>query len=148
MKIIVDRWGSLPFGTFGQMTVREGDDVLFKARTVEQPWNNNEPFKSCIPSGIYSLEDFYSDKYGHTYAMVGGTVSKYKEARKERYACLIHPANKASELSGCMAVGYGNGWWEDELAVVKSRATTEELFTILHSVDTPIEMIIKQPQRF
>ena len=48
--MILTRFTSTDHGTFGKLYV--GDKTFF---TVEKPWLNNTPFKSCIPSGEYKL---------------------------------------------------------------------------------------------
>jgi hypothetical protein len=85
------------------------DDKFF-CFTMEQPWNDNEPYKSCIPTGVYNLVDFNSPKFGHTYALVNEVigVTPYKtnlNNRTNRYAILFHSANWAKQLNGCIALG-------------------------------------------
>ncbi len=72
---------------------------------LEQPWRENLPFKSCIPSGEYLLEPHNSSRFGQTWAFVGGSVSHYHTEHCLRYACLIDVANYAREVKGCLAIG-------------------------------------------
>lgn len=68
----------------------------FRLHTIERPWLGNKPFKSCIPNGCYSMARRHSEKFGHHFLLrdVPG-----------RDLILIHPANYASELEGCIAIG-------------------------------------------
>jgi len=67
------RYGSIPtMGTFGELKLWNDMELVFTAYTVERPWLNNTPFKSCIPAGNYILEMHASEKYPGCYAMVGG----------------------------------------------------------------------------
>ena len=46
----LERFAYTPMGTFGRLKV--GDFEFF---TVERPWVDNEPFKSCVLEGEYEL---------------------------------------------------------------------------------------------
>ena len=95
---------STPFGEFGELYSERNK---FLAHTLEQNWNDNQPFESSVPSGAYELIPFTSKRYGKTYALQNEDigVTAYKENCSKRYACLFHPANAQSELSGCIATG-------------------------------------------
>lgn len=93
------------WGTFGRMVV--GDHVIF---TVEQPWAGNKSFRSCIPEGVYELQWHTSPKYGRRLHIVGGAVAlteadMHATNGKSRFSCLIHSANWAKQLQGCIAPG-------------------------------------------
>ena len=68
----------------------------FRLATIERPWLGNKPFKSCIPPGMYPMERRSSAKFGDHYHVLDVP---------ERSLILIHPANYASELQGCIAPG-------------------------------------------
>jgi len=78
---------------------------------VEPPWNNNEPFKSCIPAGRYKLEKHSTKARPGTFALVNEELGIYHWPPEDppeepvRYACLIHIANYGRELEGCAAPG-------------------------------------------
>ena len=87
----------------------------FLCYTIERPWLNNERRVSCIPTGTYTLTTkeygrFY-EKYKLPIPILGGT-----EPRSE---ILIHPANYARELAGC--IGVGN--LQTDVSVLNSRKT-------------------------
>lgn len=68
----------------------------FRLFTLERPWVGNKPFRSCIPPGCYRLTRRRSEKFGHHYLL---------EDVPGREWILVHPANYASELAGCIAPG-------------------------------------------
>ena len=78
----------------------------FICYTIELPWIQNERNISCVPEGLYNLQQRYSQKFlRHIHLQnVPG-----------RSLILIHPANDAKkELQGCIApvlrhTGIGTG---------------------------------------
>lgn len=98
--LFIHRYESSKDGTLSRVTI--GETVLYG---LEQPWRDNFPFKSCIPSGDYILEPHNSSRFGQTWAFVGGLVSHQHTDCCLRYACLIDVANYAREVKGCLAVG-------------------------------------------
>jgi len=126
LNIFLLRYGSVPGqGTPGKLIV---DD--FECVTMEREWADNRPFVSCIPAGHYKLEPHESQKYGKTWAIVGETVSHLQTDAK-RYACLIHSANYAYQLSGCIAPGEAHGGHNGHFMVTRSKATLKELLHLL-----------------
>ena len=102
--MILTRYGSTPKGTFGELQV--GNLLLY---TVERPWLDNKPFHSCIPSGEYQVIPHSSKAHPNVWALVGETVSHYKEQGIERYGVLIHVGNWMKDVVGCIAPGTGLG---------------------------------------
>ncbi len=96
--------------------------------TVEQSWNGNTPFKSCVPAGTYRLCTYQSPKHGRTFAIEGGTVALYERdldpaAGVTRFACLFgHIANRPDEVEGCFGLGESPGVG---CAVANSRAAMD-----------------------
>ena len=91
---------------------------------IEQPDNHDMPDHSCIPLGAYTLVPHISGRLHEmdgvtplrTWALVnpglGVTHSPNDPVRggigyPHRSECLIHPANYASQLEGCLAPGDG-----------------------------------------
>jgi len=91
---------------------------------LEPPWLDNVPFQSCIPTGLYTILPHDSPRHGECYAFFGGTVGLHEDEKgyAERFACLIHPANYAAQLEGCLAPGLSAGQHEGKPAVWYSRA--------------------------
>jgi hypothetical protein len=91
------------------------DELIY---TIEQPLRvteehrSGEPFHSCVPFGRYELKPYSSTKYPDVFVLVNPAlgVYKYKVQRRhetDRWACLFHVLNYASEASGCIGPGVG-----------------------------------------
>lgn len=110
MKLI--REPSTPNGTRGTWYDDSGERLCY---TIELPWNNNHPQTSCIPSGVYEFEHYFSPKHDF---MVWKAVDV-----PGRDSIEIHPANLASELLGCIGTGDTLGDIDGHIAVLNSKAT-------------------------
>ena len=84
------------FGTFSDLQIGGLELVM-----VEQDWENNKPYVSCIPNGTYILEYYVSEKHGPSYILsnIELNIGKFK-GEATRFGCLIHKANLASQLQG------------------------------------------------
>lgn len=121
-------------GVFGKLVL--GNREFY---TVEKQWRDNKSRISCIPEGTYTLERHNSRKFGRTFALVNHElgVYHYPDPNATRAAILIHAANKASELQGCIAPGMGlvrddDG---DPIYITESRKALEEVLAILREGD-------------
>lgn len=101
--------------------------------TIERPWLLNKPFESCIPEGDYSLNPYSSTRYPNVWqvANVPG-----------RTHILIHAANYAHQLAGCIAPGTAHRISapsddREACAVWSSRKACQQVFEYLVSVDAP-----------
>lgn len=123
--------------TFGEMLDAEGKVVCV---TVECPWRNNLPNESCIPEGSYQLFAHTSPSKGNCLALEADSLGVTLAGPSLRTACLIHVANRASELQGCIAPGSEFGVVHGEWAVLSSRKTLETLLTLIG--DEPARLTI------
>ena len=85
--------------------------------TIEQPWTPNpfgykggKPFESCIPDGMYKLAPFTRPNDDEVYIISNpdNGVYKYPQDHDQgngRDLCLIHQANWARQIQGCVAPG-------------------------------------------
>ena len=87
--------------------------------TIEKPWNNNIPWISRIPDGLYECRRVESPKHGSTWEI------KDVEGRTD---ILFHVANRAHELAGC--VGLGTGLFSNLAGVSNSRAAIGEFMSL------------------
>lgn len=91
MRLTLERRAYMPAGVLGILR--------FGARhiaTLELPWEDNHPEESCIPVGVYVLTWWESPTHGwvlRVHDVPGRTDIE------------IHPANKVTELLGCIGVG-------------------------------------------
>lgn len=106
-ELHIDRIETSANGTFSQLWLYAptGEREVLPYYGLECPWRDNRPNVSCIPAGWYYLEEHLSNKFGAVPALVGGCVSHYGDITGLRSHILIHPANRAVELKGCLAVG-------------------------------------------
>lgn len=113
-----------PFGTPGQLK-----GAGFECWTIEKPWVNNEPFKSCIPEGEYTLVPHKSEKYAKTYALVNQDlgITHQQEPSSKRYACLFHTANYPDDVEGCIGPGERHIIHDNRLMVTNSRTMVRKL---------------------
>lgn len=84
-------------------------------RTLEREWipgphGCGAPNVSCLPAGEYELVWRESPSKGMRLHFrnedLGVYVeSHYREHPWQRFSCMFHPANYASDLAGCIAVG-------------------------------------------
>ena len=104
----------------------------FSCVGIEPPWMNNTPFKSCIPAGVYRAKLSYYNAGGY---------QAYELLNVEgRTDILIHAANKASQLAGCLAPGEYIDQMDNEVAVTNSRNTLRDLHAYL---DGAVELIVE-----
>ncbi len=114
------REAALEGGVFG---VFKTGELIPQFKTVEKEWKANIPFKSCIPEGTYRLEPKYYNR-----GMYRAIQLLDVEGRTH---ILIHVANFANDLQGCIGVGEKIteiGKW---LGVAKSRHTFNILLNLL-----------------
>jgi hypothetical protein len=108
-----------PTGTNGVLYL----DGVRQCYTIELPWLNNEPRRSCIPEGRYRLKRRYSPRFNHHLQVLDVPGRDF---------ILLHPANYAlKELAGCIApvsqlTGPGRG--------AQSRVAVEWILSLVYPV--------------
>lgn len=119
--IRLERLAYLPAVTLGKMTFSHVDDVLY---TVERPWLGNRAFESCIPTGVYRVGRYSSQKYNDHFIVLGVP---------ERSQILLHEANRASDVQGC--IGIGSKLMQNSFGVLNSQDAMRRLREILQKAD-------------
>lgn len=126
--MILERYAYLPNCVMGRL-IFGGRSVW----TIERPWLLNKPWESCIPDGEYSMNSYSSETYPNVWqiANVPG-----------RTHILIHAANYADQLAGCIAPGLATTVKlpSDDpraCAVWNSRAACAQVFEYLASMSEP-----------
>lgn len=91
-----------------------------KLQTIERPWIpstvgglGGEPFRSCVPPGLYKLERFTRPSGEKVFMLTNPQLDIYglerdiPSSRKglARYLCLIHTANYVHDVVGCIGPG-------------------------------------------
>lgn len=108
--------------------------------TVERPWKQNQKGVSCVPEGIYQLVPHQSNKFGKCYALDGEEHGVTIWGPSQRTHILIHKANKASQLQGCIAPGMTFGALNGEWAVLSSGEAFNKLMAYLDGKPAVLEI--------
>ena len=88
--VIVLRCTKNTKAVYGIIIVKQGDSILFVARTIEN-------LSKIFPDGVYDLRFEYSPKFGRSLWELYGI--------KGRSEIKIHVVNFYDELDGCIGVG-------------------------------------------
>ena len=102
--------------TLGTLVI---DDLTIQ--TLERPWLNNEPNRSCIPEGTYQcgfMECSGSGKYRRVWHVQDVTG---------RTAILFHAGNLIEDSLGCILVGLSHGYLAGKEAVLSSRKALDKM---------------------
>lgn len=108
LKLRLERFCYSPLGTFGHLYL-PGLSLF----TVERPWEGNRPFVSCIPVGRYPLLSTTFFRKGYRTVEIGSVPGRDR--------ILVHVANVAEEVEGCVGVGRALGSLERTWAVTRSQ---------------------------
>jgi len=127
-SLLLVREPSTPDGTLGILT-----GIDFEFHTMERPWDSNLPNLSCIPDGEYNLEWAFSQKFYDIFPEMGSQEGDTPRGMcyhimgvKDRTGILIHNANRASQLEGCVSLGVNAG-------VMPEPATGKAVIAVLSS---------------
>ncbi len=99
--------------------------------TLELPWRDNKPNKSCIPVGEYEVVIRKSPKFGTTY---------WVKDVPDRQFILIHSGNWAGDRSlgykthtyGCILLGSRKGTLERQKAILLSRPSVSDFMKTMN----------------
>ena len=135
MNLFLTRDYRDPFVTLGTLSINGS-----RWQTLERPWIKDDASVcgrkgvSCVPTGTYRLVPHNSESHPKVWALVNPVLQVYhfdqdvpvSQCGVARTTVLIHPANYASELRGCIAPGKErrkNGSW----GVYRSRDALNEI---------------------
>lgn len=139
--LILQRWADhSEHGMIGELFF-DGEKIC---ETIERHWIDNQPFISCVPHGTYQLVPFLRGNEDHVYALYNPELNVYINAEdrldtNDRYSILIHVANWAEELAGCIAPGnklsvgryHGKSNKPEVMMVYQSAKACEKLFKLI-----------------
>ncbi len=103
-------------GTFGVMLDGEYPMCL----TLENPWKDNEPAVSCIPTGEYEVMPVNSPKFGATWEVVDVAG---------RTHILFHKGNTHLDTHGCILLGERFGHLSGIPAILNSNGAFQYCMT-------------------
>lgn len=126
MTITLKRMVETPHGTFGLLTY----PGLTPWYTVERRSDGEHP---RISPGTYALNLDYYHK---------GDYPAYQLIVPGRDRILIHAANLASELLGCIAPGLSLGFLHEQLAVLSSQVALAQFMKAMHGVGSDYIVIL------
>jgi uncharacterized protein DUF5675 len=106
-------------GTLGDIC--DANDLVI-CNTCELPWLDNEPDKSCIPTGRYLVVRHNSIEHPNTWEVTDV---------QGRTGILIHNGNTEKDSLGCIVVGDDTGVVDGLPAVLNSVDTLKKLQTVL-----------------
>lgn len=104
-----------------------------KFHSVEQAWRDNQPFKSCVPYGVYKLVRYRSTRYHDLWALRNPDlgVGVYS-GDSLRYACLFtHIGNFPGNFVGCVGAGDSLGYIDGQLGVGNTGVTTRRVLALM-----------------
>lgn len=107
------RFAYFPDRTLGQLQYLD-----YRWWTIENPWLDNTPYISCIPEDNYAMARFDSNKHGANRWQI--------MAVPNRTLILLHVANTAANVLGCL--GLGKGLYGDLAGVARSRIAVGEFY--------------------
>jgi hypothetical protein len=100
-----------PFATWGMLYGPDGHNVCV---TLELPWLDNTPDKSCIPASLYECCPHSSDEHPNVWEV---------QNVPGRSLVRIHNGNTTADTEGCILVGDRYGHIEGQPAVLNSITT-------------------------
>ncbi len=112
--------------------------------TIERPWIPTAPggksFESCIPAGDYALQQFTRPNNDTVLALTNPGLAVYlhdghRPSSVGRYLILIHAANWADQVNGCIAPGKGRGLNTRGPMVTQSRDAMDILMGYIDGAD-------------
>ncbi|OED34078.1 hypothetical protein AB832_08225 [Flavobacteriaceae bacterium (ex Bugula neritina AB1)] len=114
LNVVIKR-SYLPTCVMGKMEI---DGLPFY--TIERPWLDNTPFKSCIPEGDYVCKKYTSKRFPDVWEI---------EDVPGRTHILLHQGNFVEDVVGCIAVGLSVS--DDSFMVKDSRLAFDSLRKML-----------------
>lgn len=130
-----------PYCTLGTIALEGADSPVFQ--TVERPWLAGPPGtvcgrkdQSCIGAGTYQLETRFTEARGVHFMVSNPALGIYRypsdipAGAYGRSLVLIHAANWAHELMGCIAPGARRQYMDGELGVADSRQSLRALIML------------------
>lgn len=124
------------------------DEMFF---TVERPWiphptsPGGMPLKSCIPNGKYRIEKFVRPNNDVVPVLINEALGVYARAEDrandtERFACLMHAANFAHNVKGCIGPGVGAQFKNNSYSTTYSKKAMARIKHYLNNGLTHIEI--------
>lgn len=117
--------------------------------TLERPWipssPGGEPFKSCVPAGLYRLVRHRRKNGDTVLALINHGLGVYYEKDDRpngvgRYLILIHSANWVDQIAGCIAPGLAAALSNRGPMVTSSRIAMDRIMDYLRADSAELEI--------
>ena len=130
--------GCTEYGSFGKLFIQ---GQMFY--TLEPPWLDNESDISCIPTGEYALIPYTSEEHGQTFKLVNVNNHVYPDevTGDGRYDIIIHIGNIKKNTKGCILIGKGLGFINNQWAITNSGDAMDEIRALWHK-EKPLRVTI------
>ena len=120
--------------THGTLTVTDEETgvEVFKCRTLELPWLDNQRNISCIPEGYYDVDFRTSAKYPKHFILNDVPGRSFILIHQANYVGSKNPTTGVSDLRGFIAVGskYGDINADGIAEILNSMKTLNELIKV------------------
>ena len=140
MKLSLLRTQTGDQGTFGVIMAPDGKIY----RTLELPWRENRPNRSCIPAGIYEARWVYSPKFRWCYQIMNVPRRTHIKMHSANYGGDVTKGFR-THLLGCVALGMYTGTLGNQRAVLCSRVAVSAFNRALKG--EPFTLTIKELYR-
>src|SRR6267143_2977916 len=128
MPVTLQRIVETPHGTLGQFSLADSSTLY----TMERMSVGEHP---RIPAGLYEMR---LDTYHK------GGYPAYQSIVPERDPILIHVANLASQLEGCIAPGKQLGYYLSQLAVLQSKLAFTKFMAVMAGAQQDYLMVLDE----
>jgi len=115
--------------TLGRLYVFDDNEMIFKCKTLELPYLDNQKRISCYPPGKYICKWTMSNRFKRMMYLVCDVAN--------RSGIRIHPANYVEQLAGCTALGdqHKDLDLDGDMDVIHSGKTCKEFEKIMNGED-------------
>lgn len=121
------------FANFRDRTIGRATLSNYSWWTIERPWLDNRSNVSCIPVGEYEMVRVNSPRFGPDTWEVADVPG--------RTHILIHTANWAKDIEGC--IGFGRGLFAHLEGVTNSANATGEFYQVTKDIET-MPLVIRE----
>jgi len=128
IKIQLIRKQASNIGTKGLLICKAPELLLY---TMENPWLDNKPQESCIPTGIYGCEIVQSPRFGRVYGV--------KEVTGRSHI-LFHAGNYPRDTRGCILLGQTGAFLSPYMFIGNSQKALNEFMDKLDGKPFELEI--------
>lgn len=123
--------------TKGSASLFINNQEIYKFKTLELPWLDNQRNISCIPEGEYKVVVRYSQKYKRHLHILDVNDRSFILIHWGNYAGSINPKTKRPDIRGCILTGdsYKDITGDGIDEILRSRSTFNTLMSHISDDD-------------